>query len=474
MDTRNAACRIWATAALLALLLGSAPATAMPVLTGTGGTLVGPSETQGNSTRVQFQGQTLAKQNAIDIDDDGDVDILGSDVIGNTYWGGDPSEAEPVFDPDGSSGKAASLETLSQAPNNNSVSNGIRILFDQVHANISIGTGRYNYSSFVASLTSNGYTVDALTSTVTLEALQEYDLFVIPSIGNYNGTDVPTFYTVSEIAALQMYVQQGGSLFLLCEYHSDERGYHSNAAERELSAAFGITLDANTATDPSDYIEDHNIWITFHPRNFASHPIMQGVGSLQSFATATMSGPGISLVTTDPDATPASRSVGLALNYGNGRVVIVGDSSYCGGGGSDPFIDYEDNRQFGLNIVSWLTSPSLVVNHSIGGVGSFFTLTGFHFPPNGVATVVINGHTLTNAMAVSSSGELTFLLDTTQADPGRYFVTVSVNPSASIDFTLDPDAPLYPQEGGGPIISVPSGIAFNRFVYLPFILRNRQ
>ena len=55
--------------------------------------------------------------------------------------------------------------------------------------------------------------------------------------------------------------------------------------------------------------------------------------------------------------------------------------------------------------------------------------------------------------------------------PGRYFVTAAVNPSATADFTLDPNAPLRPQEGSGPVHNVPGGIAFAEFVYLPLVCR---
>ena len=64
-----------------------------------------------------------------------------------------------------------------------------------------------------------------------------------------------------------------------------------------------------------------------------------------------------------------------------------------------------------------------------------------------------------------------FLLDTNQADSGRYFVTAMVNPSAAADFTLDPGMPLRLQEDSGPILSVPGGIAFTEFIYLPFVQR---
>jgi photosystem II stability/assembly factor-like uncharacterized protein len=130
---------------------------------------------------------------------------------------------------------------------------------------------------------------------------------------------------------------------------------------------------------------------------------------------------------------------------------------YAGSGGGGVFI--------------WQTVPTLTINYTNGSPGSFFTLTGANFPSNSVATVIINGRTLTNTIPVDSLGGLTFQLSTAQADAGRYFVTAAVNPSATTDFTLDTTDPIRPQEGSGPIISVPNGIAFTEFLYLPLIQR---
>jgi Tol biopolymer transport system component len=118
-----------------------------------------------------------------------------------------------------------------------------------------------------------------------------------------------------------------------------------------------------------------------------------------------------------------------------------------------------------------VTIPSLSSNYHDGQPGSFFTITGSGFPPSSLAAVVVNGTVLTATLPVDSDGELLFLLDTGQADAGHYFVTVTANPSATADFTLDPAAPLRPQEESGPVFNVPSGIAImEELVYLPLIL----
>src|SRR3990172_4008206 len=125
-----------------------------------------------------------------------------------------------------------------------------------------------------------------------------------------------------------------------------------------------------------------------------------------------------------------------------------------------------------LTPVDVVTSiPSLTINYTTGQPGSFFTLTGENFPPDSVATIVVNGHTVTPAVPIKESGSFIFFLDTAGADAGSYVVTATVNPSATASFRLDPNAPLRVQEGGGLTLNVPSGIAFTHFFYVPLVMR---
>lgn len=124
---------------------------------------------------------------------------------------------------------------------------------------------------------------------------------------------------------------------------------------------------------------------------------------------------------------------------------------------------------YGGNIIRYVT-PSLEINYVTGRPDSFFTITGANFPANSNVAVEVNGYSLTETLAVDSAGNLNFLLDSSMADPGRYFVTVT-NPNLIVDFLLDTNAPLRPQEGSGPVFDVPSGIAYVEFIYLPFARR---
>jgi hypothetical protein len=114
--------------------------------------------------------------------------------------------------------------------------------------------------------------------------------------------------------------------------------------------------------------------------------------------------------------------------------------------------------------------PTLVIDRVDGGPGSFFTLWGFDFPANGWADIQINGVAQPNPLPVSNLGQFVFMLDTSQADPGFYWITASVNPSASASFRLEPNGPLRPPSGNWPIFHVPSGIAWE-LTWLPVVAR---
>ena len=119
---------------------------------------------------------------------------------------------------------------------------------------------------------------------------------------------------------------------------------------------------------------------------------------------------------------------------------------------------------------TWQAKPELNINYNSGAPGSFFTLTGVYFPPDSTATIQVNGQIL-GAVNTDGGGSFTFVLDTANADVGAYFVTTTVNPSATARFTLESSEPVRPQEGGGPVFDVSAGIALTEFVFLPLVIR---
>jgi hypothetical protein len=113
--------------------------------------------------------------------------------------------------------------------------------------------------------------------------------------------------------------------------------------------------------------------------------------------------------------------------------------------------------------------PSLALDRAAGGRGSYFNLTGEHFPNNTAARIDINGRTLGTAQ-VTASGRFTVTLDTQLADPGYYMLTSPEVASISARLRIDPAGSTWPREGEYVVWNVPAGIA-GRMLYLPVVLR---
>lgn len=115
-------------------------------------------------------------------------------------------------------------------------------------------------------------------------------------------------------------------------------------------------------------------------------------------------------------------------------------------------------------------SAVLTTNYTSGKPGSFFTLEGFKFAANDIATITINGVAL-GTIPTDSTGELLFLLDTEHASAGFYTVTASAaGANSSVRFTLASRNLTHEQADEGTVFVVPSNIG-SGIVYLPLISR---
>jgi alpha-tubulin suppressor-like RCC1 family protein len=184
------------------------------------------------------------------------------------------------------------------------------------------------------------------------------------------------------------------------------------------------------------------------------------------------------------DGTMMDRSLpvdvaGLASSV---TAIAAGGEHTCAlvGNGRPKCWGWDGYGQLGLGTITQRLTPEDVVesappyltsNYPSGQPGSFFTITGWNFPPGTQATLSINGQVITSTLSVDPTGSFIFFLNTTGDEAGGYAVTVSVNPSATTSFILADDASLRPQEGGGQTFVVPAGIAYTNFIYLPLVRR---
>ncbi len=263
------------------------------------------------------------------------------------------------------------------------------ILFDQGHNNAHRADGKYR--PFATLMRNDGYDVRVNDGVFTGVALKDATVLVIvnasggtnPQLFGFNlpflrkgERDAPAF-TPAEVQVVADWVRDGGSLLLIADH------YPFGTAAASLAAAFGVTMHGGYVEIANQYKEQPEPGtIEFMRSNgliFANNVIMDGrslpelVNRVVVFTGQSLDGPpdAIPLLTLPvaakeyvpppPNFTeqPAGDSMGLAIAFGNGRVVVLGEAGMLTaqvekghpfGMNSDP-----ENKQFALNIMHWLT-----------------------------------------------------------------------------------------------------------------------
>jgi len=163
----------------------------------------------------------------------------------------------------------------------------------------------------------------------------------------------------------------------------------------------------------------------------------------------------------------ASGALALASGGHHTCALVAGGRLKCWGANWSGQLGANANL-FRLTPVDVVEGRVLYAGYGTGRPGSFVTLTGESFPPRRPVTISVNGSVLADSIQANATGGFVVFLDTSGADPGGYLITAGDSPAASTLFTLVEGAPLRPQEGGGQIVSIPTGIAVQYpFVYLP-------
>ena len=124
-----------------------------------------------------------------------------------------------------------------------------------------------------------------------------------------------------------------------------------------------------------------------------------------------------------------------------------------------PFLDLQA-AEITWRSFAGIYEPNLDIVEDKGFPGSIFEFYGNNYPPNSVATIwhnnLVLGHVNTD-----SSGNLTFLIDSTGANFGEYFITAAVdsNATATDRIRLEDDEPVLPYPPGhpGPLFNLLGG-----------------
>lgn len=230
--------------------------------------------------------------------------------------------------------------------------------------------GVHGYSRLFDHLEANGYPWSSIRErTLSAERLEGYDALFI----NLLSSRYPDF-TEEEVEVIKDYVRGGGGLFLIADHTNVYR--HAERANRFL-IPMGLEITYHSALDTAENSVSGLGWIAID--NLEEHPTNAGVDMI-SFQTG---GP-VQAVSADGTVTARTSERGFgdlwieengggfygdwrrtdeeleplgnvpvvaAAEYGEGRVVVVGDQNIYG----DAWLHFGDNFKHALNIFEWVT-----------------------------------------------------------------------------------------------------------------------
>lgn len=190
------------------------------------------------------------------------------------------------------------------------------------------------YHELAQHLTNNGFTVDTPSDGFDPTG---YDVIVVCLASAYDST-----YTTAEVESIVNFVADGGGLLIMGDQQS-----HPNANIQPVASEFDIVLGVSNLTPLNLNISDSD---------FADHDIFNGINNIYMYGAGEM--------TVSGSASPAAwkggtgEIVAAVAEYGQGRVVALGDSSLWSWVETyEENFDKVDNPQFSLNTFNYLAIP---------------------------------------------------------------------------------------------------------------------
>lgn len=272
-----------------------------------------------------------------------------------------------------------------------------RVFFDQAHWNVHTASGRYK--PFANLIENDGYRIQPNTRALSRLTLRGFDVLVVVNALGFKGVvaqlanvlsvprlawGTPDALTLTECDEIASWVEGGGSLLLIADHAPAGR------AAQGLSSRFGVAMGNSFTEDRQhrDPVTRDPFFLVFDRKSdlLGDHAITRGrraderIDRVITFTGQSLSGPreSVALLKLSSSAvdvrreddreadgsSAAGRVQGLALEWGRGRLVVLGEaamltSQVVGRGPNRAHIGMGwpgyDNRQFALNVMHWLS-----------------------------------------------------------------------------------------------------------------------
>lgn len=263
-----------------------------------------------------------------------------------------------------------------------------KVLFDEAHNESPFSFG--SYKPFADLITFDGYKLVPNKRTLSRTSLSGYNLLVIVNASGSDEHKDSSPFTDGECGQVRDWVTTGGALLLITDHAP------FSAAMAQLAKRFGVEITGGYTIDTSHYNKESGdqteLVFTREAGLVGEHPITRGrddkerINRVMTFSGTSLKGPKGSVTllklsdtakdVLPPDHKPGSpgeppadhttvsaggRAQALALQFGRGRVVVLGEADMITAqvapsgfrfGMNVPGID---NRQLALNIMHWLS-----------------------------------------------------------------------------------------------------------------------
>jgi hypothetical protein len=259
---------------------------------------------------------------------------------------------------------------------------GPKVLFDEAHHNFHTAGGRYK--PFADLITNDGYRVTPNKEKFSPATLQGFDILVISNAIGTDRMNAPEAanpaFSAEECDAVRDWIKRGGKLLLIADHAP------MGSANQILADRFGVNMSKMYTVDEQNFDKESEnpgfIVYTRESGRLADHAITRGrnqterINKIIAFTGQSLKGPVDSiafmkLADTANDLMPgqnptptsaAGRAQGIAMAFGKGRLVILGEAAMLTaqvtGPNRMPFGMNRpglDNKQMALNIMHWLS-----------------------------------------------------------------------------------------------------------------------
>jgi hypothetical protein len=246
------------------------------------------------------------------------------------------------------------------------------VVIDEAHDNFHTAGG--GYKPFADLLAGDGYRVVPGKEKFSAKSLKGAEVLVVVNAMGPRGRRASPAFTEAECDTVRDWVKSGGRLLLIADH------FPMGSAAEPLGKRFGVEMSKGMTDDPVNHDKElKDIQFTRQSGRLGSHPILEGrnpaerINRVVTFTGQSLKGPPGStpfllLADTAYDEVPpdrkkvsaAGRCQGVALTFGKGRVVVLGEAGMLTAqlDGENRFgmnVPGLDNKQLALNVMHWLS-----------------------------------------------------------------------------------------------------------------------